>query len=186
MEGTPTVFHTNAGTRSWMAPELLQAPGKVQHTQSSDMFACGLVLHFILSGKKHPFAPKDASTRAVMDVINATERNIMSSILSIDDGLSVEACHLSELMLCAEPKKRPSAAACLRHPMFWSKKKMGRFLESVGNQPEFEMPRYRVCNTSEVEQELENTLGEHFDLYPWEGCVMLLYVEMTSIPRSRR
>lgn len=186
MDGTLTVLHTNAGTRCWMAPELLQARGRVQHTQYSDVFACGLVVHFILSGKKHPFAPKDAATRAVIDVINATERNIMSEVLSIDDGLSDEAHHLTELMLSAEPEKRPSAIDCLQHPLFWSNKKMGRFLESVGNQPEFEMPRYRVSSPSGVEHELEKALGTQFDLYPWENCVLLLYVEMTSVPKTRR
>ena len=180
------MLHTNAGTRCWMAPELLQAPGKIKHTESSDMFACGLVLHFILSGKKHPFEPENAATRGAIDVMNATERNIMSNLLSIDDCLSAEAQHLTELMLNSEPSKRPTAADGSRHPLFWSRKKMGRFLEAVGNQPEIEMPRFRVCSPSGVEQELESALGAHFELYPWEAEILLLYEEMTSVPRARR
>ncbi len=43
------------GTRCWMAPELVSKKPR-EHTEQSDIFSLGLVLHYLLTLGKHPFA----------------------------------------------------------------------------------------------------------------------------------
>ena len=183
-----TVWHTKAGagTRCWMPPELLTAPGKVKPSKASDIFSCGLVLHFILAETKHPFEPDDAASRTGPDVLNATERNVMSDTISIDTRLTPEAVHLVKMMLDNKDSSRPSAERVLIHPFFWSNKQKVSFLRSVGNQPEAETPRYRVSNMSPVEQHLENALGTIFASSPWDLQVPRIYSDMTLRGRGRR
>ena len=183
-----TVWHTKAGagTRCWIPPELLTAPGKVKPSKASDIFSCGLVLHFILAETKHPFEPDDAASRTGPDVLNATERNVMSDTISIDTRLTPEAVHLVKMMLESKESSRPSAERVLIHPFFWSNKKKVSFLRSVGNQPEAETPRYRVSTMSPVEQHLENALGTIFVSSPWDLQVPRIYSDMTLRGRGRR
>lgn len=184
---TQSVMHTNAGTRCWMAPELLQGPDKTGHSFASDVFSCGLVLHYILTDKKHPFAPATENTkRSAIEMQNETERNIMMHNSNISDKILAEARHLIGIMLSKEKENRPIAGAIIGHPLFWSNKKKSQFLSAVGNQPEIQEPRHIVREHSSVEKELENALDSTFADEPWDFAVYPTYAEMTYTGRGRR
>ena len=103
---TFSVMHSKAGTRCWMAPELLTKDA--QHTPASDMFACGLLLHFVLSGKKHPFAPTNSAHKSEQLIECETVTNIEKRALSLDAsagshasrGCNVAVCERSATFRC--------------------------------------------------------------------------------------
>ena len=177
---TTTVMHSKAGTRCWMAPELLRAE---QHSKASDVFSCGLVLHYLLSRKKHPFGPKSESGKSDFVIQHETEANILNNKLTVDGDLSPEAQDLVKLMVNCNKDDRPSAAEALRHPLFWSNKKKFAFLNAVGNQLEVKQPRHSAHNLSPVEQDLENSLGPQFATNPWNEEVEQIYAEMTMLKK---
>ncbi|XP_031554850.1 serine/threonine-protein kinase TNNI3K-like [Actinia tenebrosa] len=148
-----TVYGTNAGTRCWMAPELLM--GTPNHSKATDMFSCGLVLHYILSVKKHPYSMNNSQ------MPHQIETNIADGrIEGWDDSLSPEATHLVKNMLGSDENDRPTAGEALDHPMFWSNKKKVDVLFAVGNQPVFGYPRAgRSTCLSAVETDLEKSFS---------------------------
>ena len=182
--GQTTVMHSSAGTQCWMAPELLKGTSK--HSKASDMFACGLVLHYILSGRKHPFHPKEVANKSDWEVQNQTTANILSSTLNIDRAICLEAQDIV-MSLVSDKDYRPSASACLQHPLFWTRYKKIQFLCSVANQAEFERPRHlHVARQSTVEQDLERTFVGQFVMNPWDGRIEELYDEVTSPSKKSR
>ena len=180
---TFSVMHSKAGTRCWMAPELLTKDA--QHSPASDVFACGLLLHFVLSAKKHPFAPTSSANKNELLIECETVTNIEKRTLSLDESLSSEATHLVDAMLQSEKDQRPSAAESLRHPLFWSNNKKARLLFAVGDTPEFEAVRRTRSVLSPVEQNLERNMGSAFRLRTWDTEIPQIYLEMTSSRRSR-
>ena len=179
---TFSVMHSKAGTLCWMAPELLIKDA--QHSPASDMFACGLLLHFVLSAKKHPFAPTSTANENEHHIECETVLNIGKRAHSLDVSLPPEATHLVDAMLQSAKDQRPSAAESLRHPLFWSSSKKVRFLRAVGDTPEFEAPRHRVLSPSLFEQELEREFGSKF-VRTWDKEIPRIYKEMTSSKKSR-
>ncbi|KAK3745893.1 hypothetical protein QZH41_006134 [Actinostola sp. cb2023] len=134
-----TVLGTNVGTRCWVASEVIRSAIH-QHTMSSDVFACGLILHYILSSQKHPFNPadckdKDGKEKSANIIDLEIQHNIVNNNMEgWNNCLSPEATHLVKQMLDSHETQRPSAADALNHPMFWSNKKKMDFLSAVGNQ----------------------------------------------------
>ena len=64
-----------------MAPEVFTVPSSVDKTRfakESDVFSCEIILHYILSGGKHPFSPKDCTNKNAVQVSLETETNIMN------------------------------------------------------------------------------------------------------------
>ena len=179
---TTTVMNSKAGTRCWMAPELLRAE---EHSKASDVFACGLVLHYLLSRKKHPFGPENESGKTDFVIQHETEANVLDNKLTVDGDLSPEAQDLVKLMVNCNKDDRSSAAEALRQPFFWSNGKKVAFLTAVGNQPEVRSPRHFAYPLSPVEQDLENALGLQFARNPWNGEVPQIYAEMTLSSNSR-
>ena len=98
-----TVYGTVAGTRCWIAPEVLKSKKHVlpiSFAQASDVFSCGILLHYILSGQKHPFNPTDCANKSELEVSNETEANIMNDKMDgWDNSLCPEATHLVKKML---------------------------------------------------------------------------------------
>ena len=152
------------------------------------MFSAGLVLHHILAEKKHAFGPKDERGMSEADIQHKTEGNIREGQLKLSETISPEACHLLKQMLQYSKDDRPTAASCLKHPFFWSKKEKKNFLFAVGNQPEFQQPRHFASSRglSSVETDLEAAFASEFSSNPWDTQIPQIYTEMTSMPRSRR
>ena len=171
-----------------MAPELLESMGSTRYSPATDVFAAGLVLHYILAEKKHVFEPVDEKGMSWGVIQIETERNILDDKLNISPSIPAEAQHLVTRMLHNQGDERPTAADCLSHPYFWTKAKKVQFLCAVGNQPEMIAPRSMaaVRGSSSVVSELETVLGHDFAIKPWDNRIPRIYSEMMSSPKSRR
>ena len=137
-----TVYGTVAGTRCWIAPEVLKSKkhgvDPIRFVQASDVFSCGILLHYILSARKHPFNPTDYANKNELQVCHETEANIMNGKMDgWDNSLFPEATHLVKKMLENNQMDRPSAAEALEHPLFWSNKRKVNFLKAVSSHEKF-------------------------------------------------
>ena len=137
-----TVYGTVAGTRCWIAPEVLKSKkhgvDPISFAQASDVFSCGILLHYILSAGKHPFNPTDYANKNELQVSHETEANIMNGKMDgWDNSLCPEATHLVKKMLENNKKDRPSASEALEHPLFWSNKRKVYFLKAVSSHEKF-------------------------------------------------
>ena len=132
---TPTVMNSKTGTQCCMAPEVLE--GKVKHSEDSDMFACGIALHILLSENRHPFWPCDRSGSMSK---HDTVTNIRNGEMTIAEDLNHEAKHLVTQLLDFDMRNRPAAREALNYPFFWSNQTKVSFLWTVGNQPEIVHP----------------------------------------------
>ena len=154
---TTSVFGALVGSRCWMAPEVFTSvPNSVDKTsfaKESDVFSCGMILHYILSGGKHPFSPKDCTNENALQVSHVTETNIMSGNMNgWDNSLCTEATHLVKKMLEKNESNRPSSAEALNHPLFWSNDKKLDFLVAVSKNENF-----RSDHDPDIEVALRNS-----------------------------
>ncbi|KAI8920699.1 kinase-like domain-containing protein [Entophlyctis helioformis] len=154
--------HTAArggGTAGWRPREVLEAlagdmdacddpqntpPADTSTTSSTlrmsravDVFACGCVFYYVLSGGKHPFGNK-----------LMCEANIMRGNYRLDalDALGPEGVLAKDVirrMIAPDAKKRPDATAVLHHPFFWSASQRLAFLGDLSDRLESE-PRDAV------------------------------------------
>ena len=159
-----------------------------EHSEASDVFSSGLVLHHILAEKKHAFRPKDEVGMNDAKILHETEGNVMNGQLNLSDSISPEDHNFKMLMLQHSKDKRPAAAVCLKHPYFWSMVKKKDFLCAVANQLEFQEPRHVASarGLSTVEMSVEAALGPEFDSNPWETRIPQIYKEMVVTPRGSR
>ncbi|XP_044167579.1 uncharacterized protein LOC114962688 [Acropora millepora] len=168
--------HSSVGSRCWMAPELLRS-GRAEHTFRSDIFAVGLIFHYLLAHGSHPFKGIDDGSFGVV------EKNILSDSKFICEDLSEEAKELILELIAAKEGDRPSASDALRHPYFWSDDKKVHFLKAVANQTEIATYNSRYgWPVSPVVHQIENSLSYLSD---WSGLFPKLYSELTSTPESR-
>ena len=154
---TTSVFGTLVGSRCWMAPEVFTSvPNSVDKTpfaEESDVFSCGMILHYILSGGKHPFSPKHCTNKNALQISHETETNIMNSnMCGWDNALCPEATHLVKKMLEKNESNRPSSAEALKHPLFWSNDKKVDFLFAVSKNTNF-----RADHSPHIEVALRNS-----------------------------
>ena len=187
-----TVYGTIAGTRCWIAPEVLKSkPNSIDKNRfatESDVFSCGMLLHYILSGRKHPFSPTDCANKNSLQVSHETDTNIMNGKMDgWDNSLCPEATHLLKRMLESDKKERPSAALALKHPLFWSNKRKVDFLEVVGNQKEFQCPRSKrpLSSLTQVERDLEKCFSTIVKHKNWNNSTNMnsIYLGMTTKKR---
>jgi len=118
------------GTSGWIAPEILNRigdqTGKYRPTNRMDIFSMGLVAYFTLTRGHHPFG--DNPLRR--------DGNIMdnkSNLKHLDEDEDCLSLALIKTMISSDPKERPSASACLKHPTFWSTSKTKEFLVTVSD-----------------------------------------------------
>ena len=154
-----SVFGTLVGSRCWMAPEVLTSePNSVDKTRfakESDVFSCGMILHYILSGEKHPFRPKHCTNKNALQVSHKIETNIMNgNMCGWDNSLCPEATHLVKKMLKKNKEDRPSASKALEHPLFWSNKMKVNFLKAVSSHEKFHKK-----HDPDIETALKNSMG---------------------------
>ena len=180
-----SVLHSNAGSRFWMAPELLLSAGHLQHTYASDVFASGLIMHYMLAERRHPFQGSTFDGCRSMADWNAVEANISSGSKTLSPDLSAEGKDVVEHLLSHNSEDRPKASDALEHPIFWSQDKKVRFVRAVANQSE--IGAFGGCGTlpTPVELEIQNNLATM--IKPgWDSLFPAIYAEMTSSLRGRR
>jgi serine/threonine-protein kinase/endoribonuclease IRE1 len=166
------------GTRCWMAPELVCMTSR-DHTEESDLFSMGLVIHYLLTLGKHPFATGSEERAHVI------ERNIEEVRLNLDNSLHPEAISFLENLLRRDPLKRPPANMLNHHPFLWSESKKIEFLKAVGDQPEAERPANHP--NSALEQRLHMTqTGQHISSAYWNVVFKDMYDEMIKAWKSKK
>ena len=79
-----------AGTRCWMAPELVSMKTR-DHTEQSDVFSLGLVLHYLLTMGKHPFGIEGEPAHVI-------ERKIVEMSPNLDLTLDPEAISFLQIL----------------------------------------------------------------------------------------
>ena len=178
-----TVMHSRAGTRCWMAPELLGKKPK-NHSKASDIFSCGLLFHYILAKKKHPFGAYSEDSPLEINP-QETEENIRKCKRFFCPTLAAEACHLLTNMLSRKTRRRPAALPLKQFPFFWNDREKVDFLTKVGNQREFEEPRlYLSRPLTDVENKLEAGFrNEGCD--DWEAQIQEVYDAVTNAYEHR-
>ena len=135
---TPTT--TNASTtptpsaHSNSEPLLLDPQTNRRATRAIDIFSLGCVFHYVLTGGTHPFDRAGKYMREANIVKGAHD---LSPLANLGD-YQWEAKDLVARMLSQDPKARPSAAAVLAHPFFWSAEERLDFLCHVSDGFEFE------------------------------------------------
>lgn len=169
-----------AGTRCWMAPELVSLVAS-EHTNETDVFALGLVLHYLLTLGKHPFIP----TSRVQPPDYLIEANIADGKVSLNSSLSDEAKHFIGLILAKKPTVRPPASHLHQHPFLWSEKKKVEFLKAMGDQKEAarptEFPNFPLQQSLRAAK-----LGNRLEYQGWDARIPVLYRHITtSWPQKR-
>ena len=166
-----------AGTRCWMAPELVSMKTR-DHTEQSDIFSLGLVLYYLLTLGKHPFGIEEEPAHVI-------ETKIVKLSPNLDRALDPEPTSFFQILLAKDPSKRPLAAYLNRHPVMWSETKKIEFLKAVGDQPEAENPTENP--NSELEQRLQTTYtGEKVGIEGWDQAVKKIYEEMTTAWKQKK
>lgn len=185
-QGSSSVLCSNAGSRFWMAPELLLSTGHLQHTFQSDVFACGLIMHYMLAKSRHPFEGNTSAIDGSHSIAdwNAVETNIINGNKTLSPDLSFEGTDLLANLLSSKKEDRQMASEALKHPFFWSENKKISFICAVGSQGEIGTYGRSGTVPSPVEQEIENNLGSIFTT-TWDSLFPAEYREMTSTPRGR-
>ena len=183
--GEGSVWHSKAGTPTWMAPELLEK--RETHSEATDMFACGILFHYLFSGKKHPFEPESVAGKSSRVIEHETVGKIRANGKRVAVGLSHEARDLVEKLLDVDQEKRPSASEAVKHPFFWSPGTKLNFLREVGNQSEMSQPRDKVhpCLSS-VEQDIENCLADQLSKMDWKDEIDLIFKNMNLWPSKHK
>ena len=185
-----TTVGVTRGSRCWMAPEVLKAKNSDvtnNFDSKSDIFPCGLLFHYILSGRKHPFEPVYCANKGELKVAHETEDNIMKGRKKRwDNSLHPEASHLIKRMLESKGKSRPKAEEARDHPLFWSNGKKIHFLEKVGNEKEFASCLYRKTS---IVKKVENSFGLIAKGRQWDSpkhnSMPEIYKEMTTTGKGR-
>ena len=166
------------GTRCWMAPELVSMKSK-EHTTKSDVFSFGLVLHYLLTLGKHPFA------KGIEERAHVIERNIEEMQIHLHNALHPEAKDFFLNILQQDPLSRPPVNKLIHHPFLWSESTKINFLKAVGDQPEAEKPA--IHPNSALEQGLQKTqTGRSLSTIRWNVPIQSLYDEITKAWRLKK
>ena len=166
-----------AGTRCWMAPELVSMK-TTDHTEQSDVFSLGLVFHYLLTLGKHPFGIEGEPAHAI-------ERRIVEMPPTLDQALDPEAISFLQILRTKNPSKRPPAAYLNQHPFLWSDRKKIEFLKAVGDQPE--AAKATEHPNSELERRLQTTnTGQQFRFLTWDQFIVEIYQEMIRVWKQKK
>ncbi|KAL5021848.1 hypothetical protein ScPMuIL_001003 [Solemya velum] len=106
--------------RCWEASEILACSGT--HTPSSDIQVAGMLIHYILTGGKHPFG--DNTFEIQLNLCRGWLKPVY---------ISEEANELIGAMLTPDASQRPSASNAQSHPYFWADEKRLRFILIAGS-----------------------------------------------------
>ena len=166
------------GTRCWMAPELVSMQSK-DHSQQSDIFSLGLVLHYLLTLGKHPFAKRREERPHII------ERNIEEMQIHLDKQLHPEASSFLQIVLAQNPSRRPPVNYLDQHPFLWSESKKIEFLKAIGDQKEAAHPAN--FSNSPLEDCLQKTLtGQIAKTISWDKAIEKLFNEMMKAWKQKK
>jgi serine/threonine protein kinase len=162
------------GTRCWMAPELISMESR-EHTQQSDIFSLGLVLHYLLTLGKHPFATECEEPAHVI------EQRIVQTQVTL--AFHPEAASFFQMLLSNDPLKRPPANVLHQHPFLWSERKKIEFLTAVGNQPEAASPTNHPNSPLEQRLQMQIVQRSRWDLI--NRHTIALFAEIATARRQK-
>jgi len=128
------ITQAGAGTPNYMPAELLDFDSEASlrirgdALERVDMFGVGLVLFYILTEGKHPFANWDKNKKMPAYVVQMRiakrEKPDFSELLvkhlEIPNGGTQLAGHLIQKLISHFPMARPSAKSAINHPLFWT------------------------------------------------------------------
>ena len=166
------------GTRCWMAPELISMESR-EHTQQSDIFSLGLVLHYLLTLGKHPFA-KRSEVRA-----HVIERRIEEMQIRLDKALHPEAASFLQVLLTKDPSRRPPAPYLNQHPFLWSETKKIEFLKAIGDQPEAINPA-NFSHSPLVRLLQVTRTGQEARILSWDHAIESLFKETAMAWKQKK
>ena len=164
-----------AGTRCWMAPELVSMKTR-DHTEQSDVFSLGVVIYYLLTLGKHPFGIEDEPEYII-------QRKIVEISPKLDQAFGPEATSFLQNLLAKNPSKRPPAAYLNQHPFLWSVRKKIEFLKAVGDQQEAAKP----TENPDFERRLQTTdTGQQVIRVPWDHVFPQIYQEMIRAWKQKK
>jgi serine/threonine protein kinase len=166
------------GTRCWMAPELISMQS-TEHTQQSDIFSLGLVLHYLFTLGKHPFAIRREERPHVI------ERNMEENQVHLDTTLHPELASFLQVILTKDYTRRPPASYLHQHPFLWSDSKKNEFLKAVGEQPEAVSPSTHSNNALETQLQKTRT-GQEVRINPWDQAIRRLFRETMEAWKQKK
>lgn len=118
------------GSPGWQAPEqlILRGGGSARQTAAVDVFSSGLLIHYSLTGGKHPYGENFARDGA-----------ILKGQKSLDD-VAVIPCASDILisMLADSPDDRPCISEVLEHPLWWTAHQRLGFIIDISDRVEVE------------------------------------------------
>ncbi|XP_076449516.1 serine/threonine-protein kinase/endoribonuclease IRE2-like [Babylonia areolata] len=109
-------------SRYWRATEHVSGSSGEPCFQA-DIQVAGMLLHYILTGGRHPYGDTGPEVEANLSHNNGLRQQRVSQ----------EADHLVSIMTLSDPAARPSIDVCLKHPFFWSGEKRFRLVLIVGS-----------------------------------------------------
>ena len=182
-----TTGHSLAGTRGWMAPELVSRK-QTSHTMESDVFSLGLVCHFLMSKGKHPFDPRGTvltreAASAQSLIAHEVEVSIVNGMYHMDKQvLSPEGQDFLMKILAGESKNRLAVALAERHCYFWSNHKKIQFLMAVADQKEVA----QSGKHPDILKLSDTCLGRSLKDKPWHIEIDTLYQDMTATWKHKK
>ncbi|VDM98837.1 unnamed protein product [Thelazia callipaeda] len=116
------------GTDGWVAPEALMSDTSI--TCAVDVFSLGCIYYYVLANGTHPFG--DPLKRQA----NIIQGDYNLDSLDVNSSVNLLAIELIELMIRADPLLRPTSAALVVHPFFWSRGRQLQFFMDVSDRIE--------------------------------------------------
>lgn len=171
-----------SGSLGWQPPEVIEkSEQRRRMTKAVDVFAMGLLFHYVLSNGKHPFGE-----RYERDVNILNGKDFVKTLLR---NHSQDTQMLVQQMIAHKPELRLSCPKILAHPYFWSTEKKLFFLGDVSDQIGKEIA---VGVTSEVARSLERRSPDIFRTSDENGVAAKEWKErlhaslLESIEKARR
>lgn len=108
---------------------------KQRLTRAVDIFSLGCVFYYVLSRGEHPFG--DKYIREANIITGEYDLGLLKQTVDYE-SVALEATDLVGRMISKNPNERPTAAAVLKHPFFWSVSKKLMFLLKFSDRFEVE------------------------------------------------
>ena len=118
------------GSPGWQAPEqlILRGGGSARQTAAVDVFSSGLLIHYSLTGGKHPYGENFDRDGA-----------ILKGQKTLDDVAAIPCAQdILISMLADSPDDRPCISEVLEHPLWWTAHQRLGFIIDISDRVEVE------------------------------------------------